>query len=238
LSWSHYRLLIKVKNDDTRMLYMQEAAKNSWSGRLLEEQVHKHSLERFIANHKIELNKQNKEAKMELEVKPVDYVMKDPLVLDFLGLDSASNFTESDIEQKIIDNLQKFLLELGRGYSFVSRQFRIDTEYKHYFVDLVFYNYMLKCFMLIDIKIGKLTHQDVGQMDMYVIMFDDIKRQPDDNPTIGVILCEEHDKAEVRYSILHENEHLFASKYKLYLPTEQELIDEIVNARRLLEMGE
>jgi predicted nuclease of restriction endonuclease-like (RecB) superfamily len=183
----------------------------------------------------LELNKQNKEAKRELEIRPIDYVIKDPLVLDFLGMDSSASFTENEIEQGIIDNLQKFLLELGRGFSFVSRQFRIDTEYKHYFVDLVFYNYILKCFVLLDLKIGKLTHQDVGQMDMYMRMFDELKRQPDDNPTCGIILCEEHDKAEVKYSILRENEHLFASKYKLHLPTEQELIDEIVNTRRLLE---
>jgi hypothetical protein len=155
-------------------------------------------------------------------------------VLDFYNLKENTKYNESKVELLIIDNLQKFLLELGKGFSFVARQQRIATEFSHYYIDLVFYNYILKCFVLIDLKIGKLMHQDIGQMDMYVRMYDDLKCREDDNPTIGIILCEEKDRAEVKYSVLNDNEQLFAAKYKLYLPTEQELIDEIQQIRSLM----
>lgn len=155
-------------------------------------------------------------------------------MLDFYNLKENTKYNESKVELLIIDNLQKFLLELGKGFSFVARQQRIATEFSHYYIDLVFYNYILKCFVLIDLKIGKLMHQDIGQMDMYVRMYDDLKCREDDNPTIGIILCEEKDRAEVKYSVLNDNEQLFAAKYKLYLPTEQELIDEIQQIRSLM----
>jgi predicted nuclease of restriction endonuclease-like (RecB) superfamily len=239
LSWSHYRSLIRVKDDAARIAYMNEAADNMWSVRLLNEQVGKHSLERLIANHKLDLTEPNSVAKKELEIHPQDYVLKDPLILDFLSLKHKTGYYELDVEQGIIDNLQEFLLELGKGFSFVKRQMRIDTEHRHYYIDLVFYNYILKCFVLVDLKIGTLTHQDVGQMDMYVRMFDDLKKGGDDNPTIGIILCEEKDKAEVKYSVLAENEQLFATKYMPYLPTEAELIEEIILAKKMiLEGGE
>ncbi len=153
--------------------------------------------------------------------------IKNPVVAEFLGLSSNTDFTESDIENCILGNLQKFLLELGKGYAFVARQQHIRTEKEDYFIDLVFYNYILKCYVLIDLKAGKITHQDVGQMDMYVRMYDELKRREDDNPTLGILLCTETDEDIARFSVLHGNEQLFATKYKLYLPTEEELRAEI-----------
>lgn len=153
--------------------------------------------------------------------------IKNPIVAEFLGLASNTDFTESDLESSILSNLQKFLMELGKGYAFVARQQHIRTEKQDYFIDLVFYNYILKCFVLIDLKTEKITHQDVGQMDMYIRMYDELKRSEGDNPTIGIVLCSDTDEDIARYSVLHGNEQLFASKYKLYLPTEEELREEI-----------
>jgi len=234
LTWTHYRSLIRVENPKVREIYMNEAANNQWSTRFLDEQVDKHSCERLISTHKETINELNSENASQLPVKPQDYLLRDPLLLDFYELDENKKYKESDIEQQIIDNLQKFLLELGKGFSFVSRQQRINTEFSHYYIDLVFYNYILKCFVLVDLKIGKLTHQDVGQMDMYVRMYDKLKRTEGDNPTIGIILCEEKDRAEVKFSVLNDNEQLFATKYKLYIPTEEELIKEIAQIRSLM----
>ena len=234
LSWTHYRSLIRVENPKAREVYMNEAADNAWSTRLLDEQVDKHYFERLISTHKEAINELNKKNATQLSIKPQDYILKDPLLLDYYELKENTKYNENDIEQLIIDNLQKFLLELGKGFAFVARQQRINTELSHYYIDLVFYNYILKCFVLVDLKIGKLTHQDVGQMDMYVRMYDQLKRTESDNPTIGIILCEEKDKAEVRFSILNDNDRLFASKYKLYIPTEEELIREIKQIRSLM----
>jgi predicted nuclease of restriction endonuclease-like (RecB) superfamily len=213
---------------------MNEAADNTWSTRFLDEQVDKHFYERLIATHKEAINELNEKSKEQIAVNPQDFILKDPLVLDFYNINENPKYNESDVEQLIIDNLQKFLLELGRGFSFVARQQRITTEFSHYFIDLIFYNYILKCFVLIDLKIGKLTHQDIGQMDMYVRMYDKLKRTEGDNPTIGIILCEEKDRAEVKFSVLNDNEHLFATKYKLYIPSEEELIKEITQIRSLM----
>ena len=235
LNWTHYRSLIRVENPKAREIYMNAAADNTWSTGFLDEQVDKHYYERLISTHKEAVNELNRDSARQLAVNPQDFILKDPLVLDFYGLKETSQHSETMIEQMIIDNLQKFLLELGRGFSFVARQQRISTELSHYYIDLVFYNYILKCFVLIDLKTGKLTHQDIGQMDMYVRMYDDMKRTQGDNPTIGIILCEEKDRAEVKYSILNSNEQLFATKYKLYLPTEQELVEEIKHIRSLME---
>jgi predicted nuclease of restriction endonuclease-like (RecB) superfamily len=232
LSWTHYRSLIRVENPKAREVYMNEAADNTWSTRFLDEQVDKHFYERLIASHKDAVNELNEKA--QLVINPQDYILKDPLLLDYYELKDNTKYRESDIEQMIIDNLQKFLLELGRGFSFVARQQRINTEFSHYFIDLVFYNYILKCFVLIDLKIGKLTHQDIGQMDMYVRMYDKLNRTEGDNPTIGIILCEEKDRAEVKFSVLADNEQLFATKYKLYMPTEEELRNEIEQIRLLM----
>ncbi len=238
LTWTHYRSLIRVENPKARELYMNEAAENSWNTRFLDEQVDKHYYERLISTHKETLNILNTESTKQLTVNPQDFILKDPLVLDFYDLKEKQTYSENQIEQAIIDNLQKFLLELGKGFSFVARQQRINTEFSHYYIDLVFYNYILKCFVLIDLKIGKLTHQDVGQMDMYVRMYDEIKRTESDNPTIGIILCEEKDHAEVRYSVLNDNQKLFATKYKLYIPTEEELIQEITQIRSQMNFEE
>lgn len=163
----------------------------------------------------------------------LDFI-KDPYVLEFLQLPESGLLRESDLEQAIIDELQKFLLELGKGFSFVARQMRISTETSHFFIDLVFYNYLLKCFVIIDLKTGKLAHQDIGQMDMYVRMFDDLKRGEDDNPTIGIILCDSKDETVVKYSVIQESQQLFASKYQRILPTEEELIAEIEREKRLI----
>jgi predicted nuclease of restriction endonuclease-like (RecB) superfamily len=232
LSWTHYRSLIRVENPKAREVYMNEAADNAWSTRILDEQVDKHFYERLLSTHKDAVKEVNDKAK--LAIKPQDYILKDPLLLDFYDLKENPKYSESDIEQFLIDNLQQFLLELGRGFSFVARQQRINTEFSHYFIDLVFYNYILKCFVLIDLKIGKLTHQDVGQMDMYVRMYNQLKRTEGDNPTIGIILCEEKDRAEVKFSVLADNEQLFATKYKLYMPTEEELRNEIAQIRAMM----
>jgi len=153
--------------------------------------------------------------------------IKNPVIAEFLGMSPDGSFTETELEKSIISNLQKFLMELGKGYAFVARQQRIHTEKEDYYIDLVFYNYILKCFVLIDLKTNKITHQDVGQMDMYIRMYDELKRSEDDNPTIGIVLCSDTDADIARYSVLHGNEQLFASKYKLYLPTEEELRAEI-----------
>ena len=232
LSWTHYRSLIRVENPKAREVYMNEAADNAWSTRFLDEQVDKHYYERLISTHKEAVNELSRKNSSQLN--PQDYILKDPLLLDYYALQENVKYSENDVEQSIIDNLQKFLLELGKGFSFVARQQRINTELSHYYIDLVFYNYILKCFVLIDLKIGKLTHQDVGQMDMYVRMYDKMKRTEGDNPTIGIILCEEKDKAEVKFSILNDNEQLFATKYKLYIPSEEELIREITQIRSLM----
>jgi predicted nuclease of restriction endonuclease-like (RecB) superfamily len=164
--------------------------------------------------------------KISTKVFAKDFI-KDPYVFEFLNIPEPVNALEQDIEKALIGNLQQFLLELGKGFSFVGRQFRISTETSHFYIDLVFYNYLLKCFVLFDLKTGKLTHQDTGQMDMYIRMFDDLKKQDDDNPTIGIILCTEKDETVVKYSILNDSKQLFATKYMLYLPTEEELIAEI-----------
>lgn len=172
------------------------------------------------------VEKEMKEITAEYQSDKLEFI-KNPVVAEFLGLASNTDFTESDLEKSILTNLQKFLMELGKGYAFVARQQHIHTEKQEYFIDLVFYNYILKCFVLIDLKTQKITHQDVGQMDMYIRMYDELKRSEGDNPTIGIVLCSETDEDIARYSVMHGNEQLFASKYKLYLPTEQELREEI-----------
>ena len=234
LSWSHYRLIMRVENPKARIYYMDEAAEQNWSVRAMERQINSFYYERILAN---QANKnvisEAKQKTKQLENKPEDFI-KDPYVLEFLDLNPDWTYMEKDIEQALIDKLQQFLLELGKGFSFVARQKRISTETSHFYIDLVFYNYILKCFILIDLKTGKLTHQDIGQMDMYVRIYEDRFKNPDDNPTIGIILCTEKDETVVRYSVLEENQNLFASKYKLYLPTEQELIEELEREKALI----
>ncbi|MCC6410702.1 MAG: DUF1016 family protein [Saprospiraceae bacterium] len=230
LTWTHYRLLTKVENENARQFYLTEAISAHWSTRQLERQINSFYYERMLVSREKQQMRLD-ENKKELPRQPIDLI-KDPYVLEFLGLKDFSNFSEKELEQALIDKLQVFMLELGKGFAFVARQFRISTETKHFYVDLVFYNIPLKCYVLIDLKIAELEHADIGQMDMYVRLFEDKMRGLGDNPTVGIILCTEKDETIVRYSVLKDNEQLFASQYKLYLPTEAELAAEI-NAVKL-----
>ena len=235
LSWSHYKLIIRLKDENARAWYMQEAVKANWSVRALERQIGTHYYERLLSSREKEPVKEEAQEKTkELQLTPKD-IIKDPYVLEFLDLKDNKSFRESDLESSLIDKIREFLLELGRGFAFVDRQKRIQTEHSDFYIDLVFYNYILKCFVIIDLKRGKLTHQDVGQMDMYVRMFDDLEKSEDDNPTIGIILCTEKDNTVVKYSVIDDNDNLFVSKYQMYLPTEEELRAEI--ERDVLELG-
>ncbi len=227
LSWTHYRVLLQVKDEKARTWYEKEAFEQTWSVRTLQRNVSSQYYYRMLQTQKQELvENEMKELTAEYQNDKLEFI-KNPVVAEFLGLASNTDFTESDLEKSILSNLQKFLMELGKGYAFVARQQHIHTEKKDYFIDLVFYNYILKCFVLIDLKTKEITHQDVGQMDMYIRMYDERKRSEGDNPTIGIVLCSDTDEDVAKYSVLHGNEQLFASKYKLYLPTEEELRAEI-----------
>jgi predicted nuclease of restriction endonuclease-like (RecB) superfamily len=235
LSWSHYRTLTKVEHKNERLFYEIEAEKEGWSVPHLQRQIHTFLFARLLKSR-------DKVGVMELArqgqiIESASDIIKNPYILDFLGLPESQKLHESKLEQAIIENIQSFLLELGKGFAFVARQKRISTENSEFYIDLVFYNYHLKCFVLIDLKTGKLTHQDVGQMDMYVRMFDDLQKSQDNNPTVGLILCTEKDKAIVKYSVLNENKQLFASKYMLYLPSEEVLVQELEREKRLIEMA-
>lgn len=233
LTWSHYKLLIRVESETARKFYAEEAVKSNWSVRALERQINTLYYERLLSS------KEKSPVVIEMETKtkplqhnPRDY-LKDPYILEFLNLKPEAHHLEKDVEQALISQMQKFLLELGRGFSFVARQQRITTETSDFYIDLVFYNYILKCFCLVDIKIGKLTHQDIGQMDMYVRIYEDKVRGESDNPTIGLILCTEKDETVVKYSVLKEDKQIFAAKYKLYLPSEQELAAELEREKQV-----
>ena len=226
LSWTHYRVLIQVKDDIAREWYENEALRETWSVKALQRNISSQYYYRILKTQdKAVVETEMKELTSEYQTK-LEFI-KNPVIAEFLGMKEDTSFLESDLEQCIIGNLQKFLMELGKGYAFVARQQHIHTEKEDYYIDLVFYNYILKCFVLIDLKTTKITHQDVGQMDMYIRMYDELKKATDDNPTLGIVLCADTDEDIAKYSILHENEQLFASKYKLYLPTEEELRAEI-----------
>ncbi len=230
LSWSHYNVLSRLENDKARHWYLQEAKQEHWSVRALERQTSKLYYERLLASkdkQPVEQEAQEKTATLADTAK--DY-LRDPYILDFLDLDGKT-YQENDLEQAIITNLQQFLLELGKGFAFVERQQRIRTEDGDFYIDLVFYNYHLKCFLLIDLKMNKLNHQDVGQMDMYVRMYEEQKRRTDDNPTIGLILCSDTNHTVAKYSVLNESKQLFASKYITELPSEDELRKELERAQ-------
>jgi len=233
LSWSHYRLLMQVENPAARDWYMHEAAEQNWSTRQLERQISVLYYERLLASRK--KVPVRKEAGEKLAAVTAEQFIRDPYVLEFLDLKDYPALRESALEQAIIDNLQAFLLELGKGFSFVARQKRMRFEDEDFYVDLVFYNYLLRCFVLIDLKVGKLTHQDIGQMDSYVRMFDAHARPPGDNPTIGLILCSKKNEAIAKYSVLSEARQIFAAKYVKVLPTERELTREIKRERRLID---
>ena len=233
LSWTHYERLMRIKNKEIRDWYMKEAAEQMWNYRTLNRNINTQYYERMLISQKktvvenemIEKTKTFQNDKLEF--------IKNPTVLEFLGLPNNLSYLEKDLEKAILSNLSDFLMELGKGFAFVARQQLIRTEEEDYYIDLVFYNYILKAFVLIDLKVGKITHQDVGQMDMYVRMYDELKKGHDDNPTIGILLCAQTDKDIAKYSILKGNEHIFASKYKLILPTEEELANEIKKQREI-----
>lgn len=236
LSWTHYRMLMRVENEKARNFYLEECEKANWSTRQLERQINSFFYERLLSSR-------DKEAvggeihSLEPAKKPED-VIHDPYVLEFLGMKQSADFYEKDLESALIGELQNFLLELGRGFSFVARQKHIELDGEHFYIDLVFYNYILKCFVLIDLKTGKLTHQDIGQMDSYIRIFDELQKGEDDNPTIGIILCSEKNEAIAKYSVLNDGKQLFASKYQLTLPTAEELERYIENERRKYEERE
>ena len=238
LSWSHYNLLARIEKSRAREWYLHEAVQQNWSVRALERQIGTLYYERLLASKDKSLIEQEAQNKTEpLQDDPKHY-LRDPYILDFLNLQDKT-WQESDLEQGIISNLQQFLLELGKGFAFVERQQRIRTDDGDYFIDLVFYNFHLKCFLLIDLKMHKLTHQDVGQMDMYVRMYEEQKRRPDDNPTIGLILCSERNNTVAKYSVLNESKQLFTSKYLTALPSEEELAQELEREReRVLRIQE
>ncbi|WP_223457867.1 MULTISPECIES: PDDEXK nuclease domain-containing protein [unclassified Pseudomonas] len=235
LSWTHYRRLLRVDNDSARLWYMNESATQNWSSRALERQINTLYYERLLASRDRGSLKQEAATNIQnMKASPRDFI-RDPVVLEFLGLPNAGKLQESEIEQALIEQLQGFLLEPGKGFAFIARQQRISTDSKDFYIDLVFYNYLLKCFVIFDIKRGELTHQDVGQMDMYVRMYDDLKRSAQDSPTVGIILCAQKDESVVRYSVQDGNEQLLANKYKLVLPSEEELRNELDRERAALE---
>lgn len=233
LSWTHYRLIMKVENEKARLFYVEEAIKSNWSTRQLSRQINTFSYERLLAS-KGNYDVVEDTTKKETPMKPKD-VIKDPYVLEFLGIDGSSNLYESDLEQGLINRLQKFLLELGRGFSFIARQQHLNIDGRHFYIDLVFYHYILKCFVLLDLKTGDLTHQDIGQMQMYVNYYTKEKMLDGDNPPIGIILCSDKSDALVKYTIPEGYNQIFTSKYKLYILTEEELRKEILLERESLE---
>ena len=234
LSWTHYRMLLRVEKDDARSFYEIEAANSHWSTRELDRQIGSLLFERLaLSRDKKKVLQLAAEGQI---VREAEDLIKDPYVLEFLNLKENRALLEKDLEQGLIDRLQAFLLELGKGFALVARQRRISVSGDHYYVDLVFYNYLLRSFLLIDLKTGRLTHQDIGQMDFYVRYFEQEEKAPGDGPVIGLILCSDKNEAMVRYTLLDESNTIFASKYKLYLPTEEELQREIGAARAMLEM--
>ncbi|MBI9064667.1 MAG: DUF1016 family protein [Marinilabiliaceae bacterium] len=235
LSWTHYRLLLKVEDENARVFYLNEVIECNWSTRTLDRQIGNLYYQRMLMSRDKTIVKQEATEK-QIKQQPKD-IIKDPYVLDFLELKDNANFREKELEQAIIDKLQEFILELGKGFAFVGRQYRLSAgPDEHFYADLVFYNYILKCFLVIDLKNKPLTHQDIGQMDMYVRYFEDKIRQENDNPTIGLILCTEKNNTVVRYSLLNDSKQIFASKYKLYLPSEEELRKEIEREKELVKI--
>ncbi len=236
LSWTHYRILLQVHDLKARVWYEKEAYEQTWSTKTLQRNINTQYYYRLLqSKNKNAVEAEMKEKTLNYQNDKLEFV-KNPIIAEFMGLSANTDMTESKLETAILNNLQKFLMELGKGYAFVARQQHIHTEKEDYYIDLVFYNYILKCFVLIDLKTNKITHQDVGQMDMYVRMYDELKKREDDNPTIGLVLCEETDEDIARYSVLHGNEQLFASKYKLYLPDEEELRREISRQKAIFQL--
>ena len=233
LTWTHYRLLIRVQNEKARLWYMNEAAEQTWSSRQLDRQISVLYYERLLNSTDTVSVKVEAEQNLK-QIEPQEFI-HDPYVLEFLNLKDYPALRESNIEKALISTLQEFLLELGKGFCFVARQKLMRYEDEDFYVDLVFYHSILKCYVLIDLKLGKLTHQDVGQMDSYIRMFDDLYKHTDDNPTLGLILCSDKNEAVVKYSVLSEHRQILASKYLLELPTPEVLQQEIIRERKQLE---
>ena len=225
LSWSHYRLLMRVANEKERMFYTQEAVKSGWSVRQLERQINTMFYQRILASR----DKESVAAEIQTTEPKSEYerIIKDPYVLEFLDLPANEHYYESTLEQALIDHLQKFLLELGRGFSFVARQKHFNIDGRHFYIDLVFYNYILKCFVLIDLKTGDLAHQDIGQMQMYVNYYTRYMMNEGDNPPVGILLCAQKSNTLVRLTLPEDNTQIYAAKYMPYMPTEEELKREL-----------
>lgn len=235
LTWTHIQRTLKISNDKARLYYLKEAAENNWSVRTLDRNISTLYYDRLLASQDRSIVK----AEMLEKSVPLQAsdLIKSPTVLEFLNLPTNLAYTEAELEKALIDNLQQFMLELGKGFAFVARQQCIRTEMSDFFIDLVFYNYILKCFVIVELKTEKLTHQDIGQLDMYVRMYDDLQKRPDDNPTIGLLLCTETDSVVAKYSVLNDSSQLFASKYMAYLPSEEELVREIENQKMIFEQN-
>lgn len=234
LQWSHFELIMRVSDIEARAYYLTQAAENMWSVRTLDRNISTLYYQRLLSSQSNEIVKN--EAQNTEKPNVTDFI-KNPTVLEFLNLPTAYSYTEADLEKALIDNLQKFILELGKGFAFVERQQHIKTETADFYIDLVFYNYILKCFVILELKTHSITHQDIGQIDMYVRMYDDLKKQDSDTATIGILLCTQTDRTIAKYSVLKENKQVFASKYLPFLPTEQELIDEIEHQKTLLKLN-
>ena len=233
LTWSHFQKVLRVSSEKARIFYLTEAAENMWSVRTLDRNISTLYYDRIVAS----IDKKTVEDEMKEKTKKLqaEEFIKNPVVLEFLDLPTNMSYTENELEKALTDDIQKFMMELGKGFAFVERQQHIRTENSDFYIDLVFYNYILKCFVIIELKTEKLTHQDIGQLDMYVRMYDDLKKQENDNPTIGLLLCTETDRTIIKYSVLNDNKNLFASKYINYLPSEKELINEIERQKTLFE---
>ena len=235
LTWSHFQKVLRISDKKARIFYLTEAAENMWSVRTLDRNISTLYYNRIVAS----IDKKTVEDEMKEKIKSLqtEEFIKNPVVLEFLDLPSNMSYTESQLEKALTDDIQKFMMELGKGFAFVERQQHIRTENSDFYIDLVFYNYILKCFVIVELKTGKLTHQDIGQLDMYVRMYDDLKKQENDNPTIGLLLCTDTDSTVIKYSVLNDNKNLFASKYVNYLPSEEELINEIERQKVLFKIN-
>lgn len=236
LNWSHFKCLLRVPNEDARLWYLNEAASENWSVRTLDRNISTQYYYRLLQSPQKETVKDEMMQKTKEYQKNKFELLKSPVVAEFLGFKNEDTYLESDLESAILSHIRDFLMEMGKGFAFVARQQHIVTDTEDYYIDLVFYNIELKCYVLIDLKMGKITHQDVGQIDMYVRMYDELKCKEGDNPTLGILLCSETSEDIARYSVLHDNDRLFMSKYLTYLPTKEQLKAEIEQQKKLFYM--
>lgn len=236
LSWTHFRSLLRVQNEDARLWYMKEAANEGWNYRTLDRNISTQYYYRLLQAPEKENVIAEMKQKTAIYERNQFELFKNPVMAEFLGFKAEDAYLESDLESAILSHIRDFLMEMGKGFAFVARQQHIVTETEDYFIDLVFYNIELKCYVLIDLKMGKITHQDVGQIDMYVRMYDALKCKEGDNPTLGILLCTETDEDIARYSVLHDNDRLFMSKYLTYLPTKEQLRAEIERQKEVFYM--